>query len=143
MNSLLMVLFTTIAAQYQIPTAVLVGVCAVESGLDLNAIAYHDGGLNRHSFGVCQVQYTTAREMGFHRDRHCETKKLNKCSLLEPAVNIQYAAQYLSYQLTRYKGDLNKALSAYNAGSYSKKNTKYVKKVRAKEQEAILVWDVK
>ena len=37
--------------------------------------------------------------------------------MLDPSQNIPYGTQYLAYQINRYSGDLEKAASAYNAGT--------------------------
>ena len=100
----------------------------VESSGRTEVINYNDGP-GGHSYGECQVQYPTARELGYARDIYCseKSKAPKKCGLLKRSK--EYGSKYLSKQLKRYNGDWTKAISAYNAGSYTKKNRKYVQKV--------------
>ena len=121
----LIVLLTTISAQYGIPHGLLNSVCFIESGRNPAAINYNDG--DGHSIGLCQIKLKTARFM-----RYRGTEK----GLFDPKVNIEYAAKYLQYQIKRYKGDTQKALVAYNRGnangltrsSYSDKVIKHWRK---------------
>ncbi len=83
-----------------------------------------DGG--SPSLGICQIKLETARLMGFKGDQK---------QLMDPQVNITYSALYLHKQLLRYHQDVHKAVSAYNAGTWSMnlqgqtKNLSYVNKV--------------
>lgn len=100
---------------------VLISICKVESDLNVTATNFNDGG--SHSHGLCQIKLSTARMVGFTGD-----VKL----LYQPEINAIYASKYLKYQLDRYSGDYLKAVSAYNAGTYTTKNKSYVKKVMNK-----------
>ncbi len=111
--------------QLQLPKNSLRAICTVESNLNPDAINVNDGSVGRHSFGICQVQAPTAELMGFKFK--CEEGSV--CLLMHPSININIAGLYLQRQLTRYKGDLKKAISSYNAGSWTKKNIAYVNKV--------------
>lgn len=102
----LAIMFLSITASHGLPPGLLESVCYVESKHVVQAINKHDGS-SRNSYGICQIQNRTAREMGF---------KGSITQLMEPQNNIEYAARYLSYQLQRYKGDYAKAVTAYNAG---------------------------
>jgi soluble lytic murein transglycosylase-like protein len=105
----------------------LLAICTVESNLT-NVLVMHDGG--SPSVGICQIKKTTAFQMGFRG-------KL--MDLMNPYANAKYSALYLKYQLDRYNGDVVKAISAYNAGTYNEsknpkskgkpRNLKYVHKV--------------
>lgn len=105
MNTLL-ALFTTATIQFSLPPGLLASLCFVESKHDITAIHEDDGDSN--SVGVCQIKLKTAQWFGFQG-----TEK----DLMRPAVNIYYAAAYLSYQQRRYKGDITKAIIAYNIGN--------------------------
>lgn len=74
---------------------------------------YGDG--HGDSIGVCQVQLSTAELLGF---------KGTAKQLRDPKINIYYSGLYIKWQLKRYKGDIVKAVSAYNMGSY-KESRKY------------------
>lgn len=70
--------------------------------------------------GLMQIKCETARQMGYG----------GGCgALFFPALNIWYGAKYLRWQLTRYRGDLQSALSAYNAGTATERNQDYVNRV--------------
>ena len=105
MNTLL-ALFTTATIQFNLPPGLLASLCFVESSHNVAAIHEDDGGSN--SVGICQVKLTTAQWFGF---------KGTEKQLMNPATNIFYAAAYLSYQQRRYKGDVTKAVIAYNIGN--------------------------
>lgn len=129
MNNIALVIYMA-ATSYQVDPTVLYSLCNVESNLNPAAVNKHDGGPGQHSLGLCQVKYTTARLMGMPADRNCvNSHKLRRCSLMQPEINATYAAAYLRYQLDRYRGNIRKAISAYNAGTYTRRNSKYVRKV--------------
>lgn len=67
------------------------------------------------SYGIGQITINTAKDKcGLH---HGEIMDLRK--------NLDCAAKILSKHLQRYGGDEWKAISAYNAGSFTRKNYKY------------------
>jgi soluble lytic murein transglycosylase-like protein len=101
-----------------IPERNLSAVCYVESKHNAGAYVHNDGG--SPSIGLCQIKYSTAKFLGF--------KGPSKL-LFDPYVNAFYAGKYLAYQVHRYKGDWKKAISAFNAGTATKKNHRYVRKV--------------
>lgn len=87
-----------------------------ESGGDPNII-----GDNGCSYGLMQLN-TCAGWLpgyGFGQDNS---------ALLDPATNINYGCQYLNTLLNQY-GNVNQAISAYNAGSPTTANTGYVNAV--------------
>lgn len=111
--------FKIAAKEAGIPAKLLSAVCKVESGYR-NIITWDSGSA---SYGQCQVKLSTARDMGF---------KGGVSSLINPITNARVAARYLKFQLLRYNGDIKKAITAYNRGSYKKgvrKNNVYVTKV--------------
>lgn len=117
MNSILLILATT-AHMYELPAGLLTSICFIESSHNPNAVHFEDG--NQDSIGLCQLHLSTAQMMGFEGKEE---------DLLDPAVNANYAAKYLKYLSTRYKGKTIRAISAYNAGHYTTHNKKYVSKV--------------
>lgn len=110
--------FALVSHNVSLPTGLLSAVCYVESKHKVDAMHLDDG--NSNSVGICQIKLSTARWLGF---------KGTEADLKNPKTNIHYAAKYLKYQLKRYGNDINKAISAYNAGSFKKSNHKYVNKV--------------
>lgn len=93
-------------------------VCMVESSGQTHAINAKDG--HTASYGECQVKLATARHLGY-------TGSVGQL-WLDQDTNRYWAQEYLSYQLRRYRGNVRKAVSAYNCGSACN-NTAYVEKV--------------
>lgn len=118
-------LMFVLASQYHnLPEGLLSAVCYVESHHNPKAMHHDDGGAD--SVGVCQIQPPTARLLGY---------KGPKAHLRDWPLNIMLAGQYLRRQIDRYDGDVPKAVSAYNMGSWKANrqgrtvNQKYVDKV--------------
>ena len=99
-------LFLLTSLQIHLPPNLLSSVCWVESKHVATAIHKDDG--NSDSLGICQIKYKTAKEMGF---------KGRAKDLFNARINIQFAAKFLSFQMKRYHGNINKALVAYNRGN--------------------------
>lgn len=119
----LVMLFSAATETYNLPPGLLRALCFVESSHRVSIIHHHDG--NGDSVGICQIKLATANVLGFRG-----TQK----ELMEPKNNIYYAGAYLQKQLMRYDNDLNKAVAAYNSGTYYERdgkpvNLKYVQKV--------------
>lgn len=122
-----LVLALALATQaYSIPQGLLSAVCYVESAHNPKAMHYHDGKGN--SVGHCQIKLATAQVLGFRG---------TEAQLRDPHINTMYAGAYLAKQIARYHGDIRKALSAYNGGTYKETsdgktfNRQYVRKVFA------------
>lgn len=113
------VLFITMSTQHGLPPKLLSSLCWVESNHRVHVINYGDG--SDDSLGICQIQYKTAKWLGF---------KGTKKELMLPENNIKYAAKYLQKQINRYNGSIEKAVIAYNFGSAKSFTTsKYQRKV--------------
>lgn len=114
-----------IAKSIGVPGSLLLAICTHESKL-VNIIAPNDNG--SPSYGLCQIKEDTAKMLGFNE----KPKRL-----MDPKVNVKYAALYLKMQLSRYDGDWCMATAAYNAGTYNPsmkvpgkpRNLQYVKGV--------------
>lgn len=106
------------ALAQQVPPELLLGVCWVESHHNPNAVAPLDG--NEDSLGLCQIKLSTANDLGFRGGR---------AQLMRPEENARWAARYLRFQLNRYHGNIDRALTAYNQG-HALAVTKYARKVR-------------
>lgn len=100
-------LLALMTQNFNLPVGLLSAVCYVESGHNPSAMHKDDGKGN--SVGICQIKLNTARTLGF---------KGTENQLKLPEINIFYSAKYLSKQLTRYRGVIYKAISAYNAGAF-------------------------
>lgn len=104
---LVTMLFQTATTTFDLPPNLLSALCYVESSHNTTAVHHDDG--KGASLGICQIKFPTAQLMGF---------KGTKKDLMLPANNIYYAGKYLKKQLSRYNGDVRKAVAAYNAGTY-------------------------
>lgn len=80
----------------------VVAIANVESGL--NALKFNSE--RSGSYGLLQVQCTTAKQLGL---------KLGCSSLFKPEINIKYGIKYLKW-LMRRKYSLKHLIAAYNAG---------------------------
>lgn len=106
MNSLILtLLFNSTSAQFGLPQGLLSALCYVESTHKVTAVHKDDGSSN--SVGICQIKLITAKGLGFQG-----TEK----QLMEPKVNIYYAAKYLAKQRKRY-GSITRGIIAYNRGN--------------------------
>jgi soluble lytic murein transglycosylase-like protein len=107
-----------------IPNGLLKSVCTVESNLNPDAVAKHDGAVNDHSHGLCQVKIGTARQF---------EPNLTVRDLYDPRTNARVAAKYLRWQYDRYNS-WDRALVAYNRGTSTGPNNSYSRKVKRKYQ---------
>lgn len=103
---MLALLFAAASRNFGLPPNLLDSLCFVESSHRITAIHEDDG--NSDSLGVCQIKFETAQWLGFEGTAD---------DLMDPSVNIYYAAKFLSYQLKRYRGQTEKAVIAYNRGN--------------------------
>lgn len=127
-------IFKTIAIALQLHGSypkLMYSICWVESN-HRNVNNPDDGG--SPSYGYCQIKLKTANWM---KEKYgIPGPKLTPADLNTAEINIFYASLYMKYQLNRYKGDLNCAISAYNAGRcISGNQNTYVKKVLNKYYE--------
>lgn len=102
------------AKKYRLPSIVFHALIMQESSYRIDAINPEDP-----SYGPGMLMTKTA---------------LRECSLpgyliMDTALNIDCSAKYLSRQYKKY-GDIEKALSAYNAGVFTKNNSDYVDKIK-------------
>lgn len=101
--------------EHHIDPAVVMGMAQRESQFTADAIG--DGG---DALGMWQVQPR------WHQDR---MDKLGATDLLDPYQCVIVAVDYLSELLDIYDGDIEKALTAYNQGSYKGVVSNYAKSV--------------
>lgn len=127
---------------------IVLSMCFVESNFNTYAMRYeshwrwhfnveHNASVNNitkdtehqlqmFSFGLMQVMGSVARELGF---------KGPLAKLCIPEIGLKYGCIKLKQQLDRYKGDYDKAISAYNQGTAYRtpngdfRNQHYVDKV--------------
>ena len=119
-NDRLEQLIKTVAERHNVDPALVRAVIRTESNGDPAAVS------NKGAQGLMQLMPTTAAEMGV-------TNAFN------PQENLEGGVRYLRQLLSRYGGDLDKALAAYNAGAsavdrakgvpHYRETQEYVKKV--------------
>lgn len=101
--------------KHDISPAVVVAMVERES--KYNTYALGDDG---RSFGLMQIQ------VKWHLQRMID---LNCTDLFDPCKNVTVGIDILAEQMDRYDGDIAKALTAYNRGSYSGTITEYATSV--------------
>jgi len=93
--------FEEASRKYNIPLALLLAVARGESNFDPGARS------NKGCLGIMQIQWPgTARDLGITQ----------KSDLLDPCINIDAGAKYLSWLLERFKNDTYLAVAGYNYG---------------------------
>ncbi len=98
-----------------------------ESGWNVNASRY-EAHLKDSSWGLMQVLLKTGKWI-------LGDATLTVTQLILPKTNIKAGTAYIKYQLTRYRGNIQDAIAAYNAGSVKRNkdgsyiNKRYVDKV--------------
>jgi len=96
--------FEKAALKYHIPLPLLLAVARGESNFDPEAES------NKGCLGIMQIQWPgTARDLGI----------TNKSDLLDPCINIDSGAKYLSWLSKKFKGDLYLTVAGYNYGPNS------------------------
>jgi len=144
-------LIAATAQRYQLPTALLHALIAVESDGNPWAVRYEPAFFARYieakrwpvfgavssetekrllatSFGLCQVMGVTARELGF--------TGAFLTQLCAPALSLDYGCRYLAQQRARYATrSLRWAVAAYNAGTPKVVNGVFVNEAYVKKVE--------
>ena len=102
------------------PPSIVIAMIERESRYNPNAI-----GDNGNSFGLMQIQPR------WHTRR---MEKLGCTDLFNPIQNVKVGIDYLAECFNRY-GDIGKALTAYNSGSYKGIITNYAIAIMARANE--------
>ena len=90
-------IITAAAEKYQVPEKLISSVIKVESNFNANATSYAGAS------GLMQLMPSTAKSLGVE-------------NVFNPSDNVMGGAKYLKQMLTKYNGDIELALAAYNAG---------------------------
>jgi len=77
------------------------------------------------SFGLLQIMGQRAYELGWRGDSFYDMET----GLFNVNIGLFYGAKLAYQNLERYNYDFTKAISAYNAGSYTARNSDYVSNV--------------
>ena len=110
---------------YKVPMKLIKAICLTESNLDPQALNFDDNGKGQPAIGVCQILYSTAKELGYEQKQNnlcgvnlSKNKRVKEnCQLYDVDINLKYASIYLKYQLIRYNNNWADAAAAYNSGS--------------------------
>lgn len=109
------------AKKYNVPFNLIKSIIRVESNFSPSAKRY-ESRINDSSWGLMQILLGTAKWL-------TGNKSLTSNELVKPEINIEIGTRYIKKQLDRYKGDIDKAIAAYNAGTAFIKNGKFVNQV--------------
>jgi soluble lytic murein transglycosylase-like protein len=96
----------TAAQKHNLDIELLQALIATESGFNASAIS------PKGALGLMQLIPETAARYGVQSDRRTSQQQ----KLFDPQTNIHVGARYLRDLLTLFKGQLDLALAAYNAG---------------------------
>jgi soluble lytic murein transglycosylase-like protein len=72
---------------------------------------YQPSLVHRHCFGLMQIKYATAHEMGYKGEAK---------GLLDPKINLTYAVPYLANAYRFADGDEDRAVTLFSSGSDQK-----------------------
>lgn len=96
--------------KYDLPRGILKAIIYVETKGNPKAFVREDGKSKHSSFGIMQIQYGSAKQVGF---------KGKPNELMQPHINIEYGAAYLRWLLDRSEENYSRALSCFNHGPFS------------------------
>jgi soluble lytic murein transglycosylase len=94
------------ARNYDLDPALLAAVIYQESRFDADAES------SSGAIGLMQLLPETAKGIALRTGG----SRFEIADLYDPEINVRYGAWYLRHLLTKYDGDLRKALAAYNGG---------------------------
>jgi soluble lytic murein transglycosylase-like protein len=94
------------ARSHQVDYELLQALIATESGFDAAAVS------PKGAVGLMQVLPDTARRYGIRDDKKVSVEK----KLIDPGINIATGTRYLRDLIKMFRGKLDLALAAYNAG---------------------------
>lgn len=119
-------MFEEVSKEVGVDPKLVRAVCWTESEHKPWRYNHADHSIYNHAFGLCQVLYTTANAYGVF-DRKCrgsfkyvskKDRDSSACKLFGVRTNIEVAAKYLKSRLKKYRGNVTKAIAAYNTGTY-------------------------
>ncbi len=98
------------AQTYRLDAELLQALIAAESGFNVTAIS------PKGALGLMQLMPATAARYGVHADKKPQGSLTQQQKLFDPYINIHAGSHYLRDLLVMFKGQLDLALAAYNAG---------------------------
>jgi soluble lytic murein transglycosylase-like protein len=100
----------TAAQKHNLDVELLQALIAAESGFNVTAIS------PKGALGLMQLMPDTAARYGVRSDAVGDRRTSQQQKLFDPHTNIHAGSHYLRDLLTLFKGQLDLALAAYNAG---------------------------
>lgn len=97
------------AKTHNLDAELLQAIIATESGFDHTAVS------NKGAVGLMQLLPSTAQDMGVQADNAGDINS----KLTDPKTNIMAGARYMRYLVSKYPGQIELAVAAYNAGEGS------------------------
>ncbi len=106
-----------LAAQYGVPLPLIVAIASHESGGFCPWATRGEPHLGDASIGLMQVLYSTAKASGYTGSIGAWNDTTNTgTGLYDPATNLRYGTKFFASLLKSTGGDVERAVSAYNAG---------------------------
>jgi hypothetical protein len=106
-----------LAAQYGVPLPVVLAIAAHESGGFCGWATRGEPHLGDASIGLMQILYSTAKANGYTGVIGAWNDATNTgTGLYDPATNLRYGSKFFASLLKSTGNDLERAVSAYNAG---------------------------
>lgn len=106
-----------LAAQYGVPLPVVLAIAAHESGGFCGWATRGEPHLGDASIGLMQVLYSTAKANGYTGVIGAWNDLTNTgTGLYDPATNLRYGSKFFGSLLKSTGNDIERAVSAYNAG---------------------------
>lgn len=93
--------------EYNIDSLLVVSIIKAESNFNVNIVS------KKGAVGLMQIMPSTAKDLVYNNPKY---EGFNMNDLYEPKINIDLGTNYLQYLLKVFNGNINLALSAYNAG---------------------------
>ncbi len=97
------------AKTHNLDAELLQAIIATESGFDHTVVS------NKGAVGLMQLLPSTAQDMGVQADNAGDINS----KLTDPKTNIMAGARYMRYLVSKYPGQIELAVAAYNAGEGS------------------------
>lgn len=97
------------AKTHNLDAELLQAIIATESGFDHTVVS------NKGAVGLMQLLPSTAQDMGVQADSAGDINS----KLTDPKTNIMAGARYMRYLVSKYPGQIELAVAAYNAGEGS------------------------
>ncbi len=93
--------------EYNIDSLLIISIIKAESNFNVDIVS------QKGAIGLMQIMPSTAKDLAYNSSKY---KSFTINDLYEPQINIDIGTAYLQYLIKVFHGDINLALSAYNAG---------------------------